>query len=167
MGWTPPSTTAEVIERMLRYEKRGRLDDAVKVGLAWTDRYPTNYSSSEIYINIAFVRLEEAKNDSRHANEKVEQAIVYRDKALACAGDDIYALLNAARISELAGDISENQRCVHYGNSVKMLGAISDRIPNEQFPNIIVTKDKRVEMQNKLQKKISKVQQKSHDANCH
>jgi hypothetical protein len=166
MGWNPPSTTAEALERMLRYQKRGRLDDAVKIGVAWTDKYPTNYSSNWIYVDIAFVRLEQAKRDSRYKNEKVEQAIVYRDKALACARDDMSVLLNAARISEFAGDISENQRCVQYGNTIKILSGLAFRMKNEQPPNGILTQDKRAEIEDKLQKKISDVQKKIRDANC-
>lgn len=166
MWLTPPETTAEVLERMLSYEKRGRLEDAAKLGIAWTDRDPRNYSSNDVYVNLAFIRLEEATRDKSQADARVEQAIAYRDKALACSPDALDMWVNAARISEFAGDYSETQRCIQYGNAVKLLNQISVRMETEQHLNGTLTQDKRNEIEGKLHKKISSVQQKLRDAKC-
>ena len=166
MGGSQPSTTAEVVERMLRYEKRGRLNEALKLGVAWTDKYPQDFSSSYIYVNIAFIHLEEARRDRNKANEKIEQAISDRDKALACAPEALNIWADAARISEFAGDYSESQRCIQYGNAIKLLNQTSIRMQTEQPPNGVLTQDKRNEIEGKLRRKISAVQQKLREATC-
>jgi hypothetical protein len=40
MGWASDSTTAAMLRRMSKYEKKGRYDDAIKSGIAWTEKHP-------------------------------------------------------------------------------------------------------------------------------
>jgi hypothetical protein len=121
MGWAPDSTTADVVRRMSRFQKKGRYDDAIKAGIAWTQKYPDAGSNGWIYTDISALYLEKTTKNGEHAEEDVTQALLYRDKALPFSTDSLYSLLQLATISESAGDISAIQRCVQYRNTTKLL----------------------------------------------
>jgi hypothetical protein len=118
MGWSADTTTADVLRRMAKYEKKGRYDDAIRTGAAWTEKYP---DSGEMYEVISVLCLKQAGKDGQHADEYVNRAIVYRDKALPFAADSPWGLERLAAISEYAGDLSTNQRCTQYRNAIKLL----------------------------------------------
>src|ERR1035438_3403666 len=132
MGWAPDSTTTDVLRRMWKYEKKGRYDDAIKSGIAWTKKYPDAGSNGWIYTDVSALYLKKAAKDDEHAEEDVTQALLYRDKALPFSTDSLYSLQRLAAISESAGDLSAPQRCVQYRNTMKLL----DRV------NILLTEEK-------------------------
>jgi hypothetical protein len=133
VGWASNSTAADVLRRMRKYEKKSRYDDAIKAGIAWTQKYPdAGYSNGWIYTDVSALYLKKAAKDGDEAEEDVKQAVVYRDKALPFSTDSLYSLLRLATISESAGDLSPTQRCVQYRNTMKLL----DRV------NILLTEEK-------------------------
>lgn len=135
MGWAPDSTTSDVLRRMSKYEKKGRYDDAIKSGLAWTEKHPdtgSNGWNGWIYTDVSALYLKKAAEDDEHAEEDVTEALLYRDKALPFSTDSLYWLQKLAAISESVGDLSPAQRCVQYRNTMKLL----DRV------NILLTEEK-------------------------
>ena len=129
MGWATDSTASDVLRKMRKYEKKGRDDDAIKAGIAWTQKYP---DAGRIYTDVSALYLKKAAKDDEHAEEDVTQAVLYRDKALPFSTDSLYSLQRLADISEYAGDLSPTQRCVQYRNTMKLL----DRV------NILLTEEK-------------------------
>ncbi len=123
MGWPDDTTdsTYGVIARMSRYVKQRRYDDAVRVGNAWTARNPNSESNVYIFRLISDLYLERAKTDSTHADDYVKQAMLYRDKMLPLASNNVYGLRDLALLSEAGGDLSASQRCVQYRNAIKLL----------------------------------------------
>jgi len=146
MGWAPDSTTGDVARTMTKYQKKGRYDDAIRAGIMWTEKYPDAGSNVWLYTDVSALYLEKAAKDSEHAEEDVKQALLYRDKALPLASDELYSLRQLAAISESAGDLSATQRCVQYRNAIKildrmgvLLGEEKDRVAR-QFkpgPNVV------------------------------
>lgn len=126
MPWAPDSTTFDVLGRMAKYEKRGRYDDAINAGIAWTEKHPENGSNDWIFRHIALLCLEKARKDSGHADEYIRRAMLYRDKALPFESDSISSLRDVALFSEAGGDLSASQRCVHYRNAIKLLEHLGD-----------------------------------------
>jgi hypothetical protein len=127
MGWGLASTTSEVLQRMSKYEKKGRYDDAIEAGVEWTKKHPTDGSNDRVFIGIASTFLHKAKQDSGNADEYVRQAVLYRDKAIPIASDtslgwySLRTVRDLALISESAGDLSDTQRCVQYRNAAQLL----------------------------------------------
>lgn len=133
VGWASDSTAADVLRRMRKYEKKSRYDDAIKAGIAWTQKYPdAGYSNGWIYTDVSALYLKKAAKDGDEAEEDVKQAVLYRDKALPFSTDSLYSLQRLATISEYAGDLSPTQRCVQHRNTMKLL----DRV------NILLTEEK-------------------------
>jgi hypothetical protein len=112
---------------MEKYEKQGRYDDAIKAGLAWTENHPRSGDNDLVFRRIALLYLARARTDSGHADGYVNEAILYRDKAIPPALDtslgwySMAGLRDLALISESAGDLSVRQRCAQYGNAIKLL----------------------------------------------
>ena len=121
MGWAPDSTAADVLRRMSKYEKKGRYDDAIKTGIAWTEKHPDDGWNGWIYMEASALYLKKAGKDDEHAEEDVTEVLLYRDKALPLFPDNLYWLQRLAAISESAGDLSPTQRCVQYRNTMKLL----------------------------------------------
>jgi hypothetical protein len=135
VGWASDSTAADALRRMSKYKKKGRYDDAIKAGIAWTQRYPdAGYSNGWIYTDVSALYLKKAAKDGDEAEEDVKQAVVYRDKALPFSTDSLYSLQRLAAISESAGDLSAPQRCVQYRNTMKLLIIVCVRA----FPFLIL-----------------------------
>ncbi len=135
MGWASDSTAADVLRSMKKDEKKGHYDNAIKDGIAWTQKYPdaaSNGWNGRIYADVSALYLKKAANDDEHAEEDVTEALLYRDKALPFSTDSLYWLQELAGISESAGDLSPTQRCVQYRNAMKLL----DRV------NILLTEEK-------------------------
>jgi hypothetical protein len=142
VGWAPDSTTSDVVRRMSKYQKKGRYDDAIGVGIMWAKKYPDAGSNGWVYTDVSALYLEKAAKDGEHAEEDVKQALLYRDKALPFASDGLYSLQQLASISESAGDISAAQRCVQYRNAIKimdrmsvLLGEEKDRVARQFKPH--------------------------------
>jgi hypothetical protein len=131
-GWASDSSAADVLGRMRKYEKKSRYDDAIKAGIAWTEKHPDDGWNGWIYMEVSALYLKKARKDEEHAEEDVTEVILYRDKALPLFPDDLYWLQRLAAISESAGDLSPTQRCVQYRNTMKLL----DRV------NILLTEEK-------------------------
>jgi len=121
MGLAADSTTGEVLLRMAKYEKRGKYDDAIKAGTAWTDKHPGMDFDDLIFTDIALLYLRRAQTDASRADEYVRMAVSYRDKALLTDADSIPGLETLARLSEAIADSSQSQRCPQYRNAVELL----------------------------------------------
>jgi hypothetical protein len=121
MGWSADSNTGEVLVRMERYEKRGREDDAIKAGIAWTDKHPDMTFDDLVFTDIAFVYLRKAQKDTRRSDEYIKMSVLYRDKALRTEADSIPGLENLACLSEAIAAISQSQRCPQYRNAITLL----------------------------------------------
>jgi hypothetical protein len=121
MCWPADSSTFCVLRAMEKYEKKGQYYDAIKTGKAWAEKYPDTSANEWIYRYISVLYLKTASNDKEHSEESVKQAILYRDKALSSVSDSAFALQPFEVISESAGDLSTSQRCLQYGNSLKLL----------------------------------------------
>ena len=132
MGWAPDSTAADVLRRMSKYKKKGRSDDAIKTGIAWTEKHPGDGWNGWIYMEVSALYLKKAGKHDEHAEEDVTEALLFRDKALPLFPDNLYWLERLAAISESAGDFSPIQRCIQYRNTMKLL----DRV------NILLTEEK-------------------------
>jgi hypothetical protein len=121
MCWSADSDLLCVLRTMAKYEKKGRSDDAARTGVSWAEKYPDSVESELIYWNLAALYLRSARMDSGRAEKYLKQAVFYRDKALPSASNSPYALQSLVAISESVGDLSKAQRCVQYGNSIKLL----------------------------------------------
>jgi len=119
MGWSDDPFA--VLDRMAKYEKSGRYDDAISTGVACAEKYPDSFTSGWIYRDISVLYLKKAKADGTRAEEYVRQAVFYRDKALRTASDSPHALAQLVAISLSIGDLFPAQRCVKYRNSMKLL----------------------------------------------
>jgi hypothetical protein len=132
MGWAPDSTAADVLRRMSKYEKKGRYDDAIKTGIAWTEKHPDDRWNGWIYMEVSALYLKEAGKDDEHAEEDVTEVLLYRDKALPLFPDNLYWLQRLAAISESAGDLAPTQRCVQYRNTMKLLDRVDILLTEEK-----------------------------------
>lgn len=115
----------EVLHKMAVYAKRGHRDAAIHAGKIWTEAHPKGRFNERIFTSIGWLYLFKAQNDSRHADEYVRQAMQYRDRAYDTDNEwrkyDISAFASLAALTESAGDLSEKERCVQYGNAIKLL----------------------------------------------
>jgi hypothetical protein len=125
MCWSEDSSTFCVLKAMSKYEKRGHFDEAIKAGTTWASQYPDGSISGGIYTDISTLYLKKARMDPGRAEEYFKQALSYRDKALQPASDNAYSLRPLVEISEYVGDVSKDQRCVQYGNSLRILDRMS------------------------------------------
>jgi len=128
MGWSANSTAWGVLRRMAKYEKRGRYDDAINAGVAWTEKHPKDRTNDWVFRGIAVSYLEKAKKEPVRADECVRQAMFYEEKHLPFAVDDISALRDLASFAEVAGDVSGNQRCAQYDKAIKVLQQLEDAL---------------------------------------
>jgi len=119
--WSADSSLACAVKAMGKYEKKGRYDDAIRIGTTWADKYPDSITSGFIDEDVSALYLTKARGDNGHAEEYIKQALVYRDKALRFASDSPYSLPTLVTISESAGDLSTVQRCVQYENAIRLL----------------------------------------------
>jgi hypothetical protein len=143
MCWSANSSTVCAIKKMSKYEKTGRYDDAIKIGLAEAGKYPDSFTSGFIYEDISALYLKKARMDGGRAEEHVKQAVFYRDKALPFFSDSPYSLYTPETISEAAGDLSPIQRCTQYENAIKILdrmnllaGKERDRLGRQFKPDL-------------------------------
>jgi hypothetical protein len=142
LGWSEDSTAVGVLKKMTEYEKKGRYDDAVSIGVAWAEKYPDSFMSGWIYRDISTMYLKRARQDSGRAEAYLTDTLRYRDKALPSASDSPYSLQPLEAISESVGDLSAAQRCVQYRNAVKLLDRMGllisedrDRLARQLRPN--------------------------------
>ena len=143
MCWSAESSTACTLKAMAKYENRGRYDEAISTGVAVADKHPDSFISGWIYEEISVLYLRKARTDSGRAEKYLKQAVLYRDKALPSASDSVYALQPLVVISESVGDLSTTQRCVQYGNSIKLLDRMNlladedkDRVAQQLRPDL-------------------------------
>lgn len=135
IGWAHESPADDVVRRMHKYERKGRYDDAIKAGVAWTQQHPDADSSvwnGWIYTGVSALYLKKAARDGEDAELDIQQALLYRDRAVPFSTESLYAMQRLAAISESAGDLSAPERCVQYRNTMKLL----DRA------NILLTEEK-------------------------
>jgi hypothetical protein len=125
-----------VLKKMANYRKRGYYDAAVDAGKAWTGAYPNDGMNDMVFIAVASSYLEKAQRDRARAEDYVHEALLYRDKALPIASDPAQegysTLRDLALISEYAGDLSPEQRCVQFGNTVKLYEHLIVRLKDKQ-----------------------------------
>lgn len=117
---------------MAKYEKKGRYDDAIISGLAWTEKHPEGIDSQWIYRDLSFLYLKKASLDDGHKEGYVDQALFYRDKLLAFSSDSPGALEPLETISEYAGNISTAQKCAQYRNSIKLLDRMNSLVSQDK-----------------------------------
>jgi hypothetical protein len=110
-----------MLKTMARYEEKERYDDAIRIGMTLAEKHPDSVESALIYEDISGLYLRRATADSGRAEEYLKRAITYRDKALPSTSDSPYGLRPLANLSESIGDLSATQRCIQYGNSIKLL----------------------------------------------
>lgn len=141
--WPVDSSAVCVLKTIAKYEDKGRYDDAITTGVALAKKYPDSSTSHWIYEDIATLYLRRAKMDSEHAEEYLQQAVVYRDKALPSHLDNPYLLQSFVVLSESIGDLSSGQRCVQYRNTIKLLDRMKllaneeqDRMARQFKPNL-------------------------------
>jgi hypothetical protein len=123
--WSADTNVACVVKAMAKYEKKGRYDDAIRAGAAWVNKYPQGALSTWIEEHVSALYLTKSRMDRAHAGDYLEQAVLYRDKALISVQDSPYDLEPLVNISEAVGDLSSVQQCVQYRNSLKLLGRMS------------------------------------------
>lgn len=137
-GLSPDRSVYEVLRTMQRYARRRRYDAAIAAGEDWTNKNPISGSNDQVFLLMASLRLEQAKQKPQLADDYVAQAIRYRDKALPIASDislgwySVNALQQMALISEYAGDLSSNQRCVQYRNALKLLDRVLHQLEEKR-----------------------------------
>lgn len=143
MCWPEDSSLSCVLKAISKYDKKGRFDDAIKVGAAWTSQYPNSPANGMIYADISTLYLKKATRDPGRTEEYLKQALSCRDKALQSLSDSAYALRPLVDISEYVGDISQAQRCIQYGNSLRILDRMSllakeekDRLTRQFKPDL-------------------------------
>ena len=132
MCWPTYSTGFCILEKMARYEKEGRYDDAISSGLAWTEKHPEGIDSEWIYREISLLYLKKASLDQKHKEDYLQQALSYRDKLLPSASNSPYTLEPLETISEYVGDLSTTQRCVQYRNSIKLLDSMNTLLSEDK-----------------------------------
>jgi hypothetical protein len=132
----PDTDPFSVLHKMANYEKRGHYDAAIRAGKAWTEKHPNSGFSDNVFIAMASLCLQKAQRDRAHSDDYVKQALLYRDKALPMASDPALegysSLRDLALISEYAGDLSPEQRCVQFGNAVKLYENLIVRLKDKQ-----------------------------------
>jgi hypothetical protein len=167
---------------MQGYARRGRYNDAIAAAVDWTNKNVIDGSNDQVFVAVASLFLEQAKQNPQRADDYVSQAILYRDKALPIASDtslgwySMGTLRDVSLISESAGDLSYKQRCVQYRNAVKLLErllhqleekrvGISRRTPNteDQFG---VTRDKVEQLAEQTKAAIARVKEKEQKNSC-
>jgi hypothetical protein len=124
-GLPPWDSTYGVLHKMESYQEHGYYDAAINAGEAWTSKNPSGLANEAVLIGIASVYLRKARHDQKHAEAEIREALRYRDEALKAASDpelgySMSALRDLALISEYAGDLSSEQRCIQYGNAIKL-----------------------------------------------
>ena len=92
--WSADSSLACAVKAMGKYEKKGRYEDAIRIGTKWADKYPDSITSGFIDEDVSALYLKKAGGDNGNAEEYIRQALVYRDKALRFASDSPYYLPN-------------------------------------------------------------------------
>lgn len=111
--------------QMIEYTKRGRYDDAVRIGIKALKNEP---SDETVYQQIAMVYLVRAGKDKSLRERWVSEAASYTEKASSVnSGDRDVAGVHAfqeALIFESAGDLSTAKTCGYYERAKNLL---SDR----------------------------------------
>ena len=71
IGLAPDSSASDVLRTMQKYERGRRYDDAIKAGVDWTKKYPTDGFNDLVFRRIAWLYLEKAKGALRgfHKND--------------------------------------------------------------------------------------------------
>lgn len=148
MCWPADSNMSCVLKAMTKDEKKGRFDDAIKAGAAWTSEYPDSLINGLIYTDISTLYLKKARMNPDRTEEYFKQALSYRDKALQSSPDSAYLLQQLVEISEEVGDVSQAQRCTQYGNSRRILDRMSllaneekDRLARQFKPDLAKRKE--------------------------
>jgi hypothetical protein len=143
MCWPADSSAVCVLKTMAKYEKKGRYDEAVSTGVALAEKYPDGPISGWIYEDISALYLRRAKMDSARREEYVKQAVSYRDKSVRSASDSPHSLQPLVALSVSIGDLSAAQRCIQYGNSMKLLDQMrllanedKDRLARQLRPDL-------------------------------
>ena len=114
--------------RMVDYIKKGRYDDAVRVGLQSLQNGPSDES---VYQQIASVYLIRAQKDDPSQRERwVAMAVSNIEKALSLNSRDkdvagVHLFLDAQSF-KVAGDLSTTGRCAYYQRATQLL---EDRVP--------------------------------------
>jgi len=138
IGFPPGSSAYDTLHKMANYEKRGMYGAAINAGNAWITEHPIDGTNDRVFLAIASIFLQKAKQDSSHADQYVDQALVYRDKAIPIASDttlgwySMTTLRDMSLISESAGELSSKQRCVQYRNGVKLLERVLDQLETKR-----------------------------------
>lgn len=137
MGFDTGGMSFAVLHKMENYEKRGMYDAAIEAGIKWLNRNPESFDD-QVSLAVACAFLHKAQQDNKHAEEYVRQALLYRDKAIPIASDSergwysMSTVWDMAVISESAADISDDQRCVQYRNTIRLLQLLAGRAQDKQ-----------------------------------
>ncbi len=122
LGIGPNTSSYDVLRTVERYERWGFHEKAIATGVSWVEKHPREGFMDAILLReLSLLYLESAKKDEAHREDFVRQAMLYRDKALSSDPDSPANLDGLAGISLRAGDMSSEERCLQYGNTVKLL----------------------------------------------
>lgn len=117
-----PEESSDAISLMAKYNQQGLHDDAIRIGLEWMKRHPSDHSRDSLfYEQIALTYLMKASKDRASKDEWIRRAASYYDKDLAVHQKnqiDI-ELYNVARGFEWAGDMSTGDRCFYYTRAIR------------------------------------------------
>ncbi|HKS82688.1 MAG TPA: hypothetical protein VJR23_14385 [Candidatus Acidoferrales bacterium] len=123
---TKDQAGSEAMNLIVKYDKQGNFDEAIKVGQDWTSKHPED----PLYNQIALCHLAKAAKDGAHKDEWIRQGV-------ACYGKDLetykkgkvdFELYAAGRGFEYAGDLSSSCKCLYYDRALKAF--------DEEFPYI-------------------------------
>jgi len=112
-----PQNVNDAMTLIVNYSQRGRYDDAIRVAQVWMEKNPQD----SLYDQVAICYLAKASKDSGHKDQWIQQAVINLEKDLAAhkKGTVDVELYEVGRGFERAGDLSTNDRCLHYGRAVK------------------------------------------------
>jgi len=113
-----------VFARMQALAQRGRIDKAIEIGHQSMVKHP---GDEWVPPQLATLYLTKARSDTTHAKLYVGEALKYRDMALSSSNSP-QSLLQLAYISDYAGDLLGDQRCIQYRNALRLTDAAFGQI---------------------------------------
>jgi hypothetical protein len=120
-GLNAPEDWSDASALMVRYNKQGRHDHAIRIAQEWIKKHPDDHTHESLfYEQIALTYLEKASKDRSDSDKWIHQAVTYYDSDLAVYQKqpvDV-ELYEVGRGFEMAGDLSTNEKCLYYRRAV-------------------------------------------------
>lgn len=106
MCWPADSSAVCMLKTMAKYEKKGRYDDAVRIGVALAEKYPDSVTSGWVYEDISGLYLTRARMDSTRRRVLEAGRFLSRQSTPVYIGQPVWAA--AAR-----GSFGVDRRSLH------------------------------------------------------